>query len=98
MMMIISIVTLIFTFNRRESPWKIDSEATGVSAKLRLLEEELLSLEKVCPSDISKVSSLLRKQAKRYQALTGKIDDICRRMVLCNILTHSRIPQDNKRA
>ncbi|KAG2329869.1 hypothetical protein Bca52824_001049 [Brassica carinata] len=65
---------------RRESPWKIDSEATGVSAKLRLLEEELLNLEKVCPSDISKVSSLLRKQAKRYQALAGKIDDICRRM------------------
>ncbi|XP_010503201.1 PREDICTED: uncharacterized protein LOC104780406 isoform X1 [Camelina sativa] len=65
---------------RRESPWKIDSEATGVSAKLRLLEEELVNLEKVCRSDISKVPSLLRKQAKRYQALSGKIDDLCRRM------------------
>ncbi|XP_009150053.1 uncharacterized protein LOC103873397 isoform X2 [Brassica rapa] len=65
---------------RRESPWKIDSEATGVSAKLRLLEEELLNLEKVCPSDTSKVLSLLSKQAKRYQALVGKIDDLCRRM------------------
>ncbi|KAF3506639.1 hypothetical protein F2Q69_00007431 [Brassica cretica] len=65
---------------RRESPWKIDSEATGVSAKLRLLEEELLNLEKVCPSDNSKVLSLLSKQAKRYQALVGKIDDLCRRM------------------
>ncbi|ESQ37421.1 hypothetical protein EUTSA_v10002556mg [Eutrema salsugineum] len=65
---------------RRESPWKIDSEATGVSGKLRLLEEELLNLEKVCRSDISKVPSLLRKQAKRYQALAGKIDDLCRRM------------------
>ncbi|CAH2065271.1 unnamed protein product, partial [Thlaspi arvense] len=65
---------------RRESPWKIDSEATGVSAKLRLLEEELQNLEKVCRSDISKVPSLLRKQAKRYQALAGKIDDLCRRM------------------
>ncbi|KAF3546610.1 hypothetical protein DY000_02006302 [Brassica cretica] len=40
---------------RRESPWKIDSEATGVSAKLR-------------------------EQAKRYQALAGKIDDLCTRM------------------
>ncbi|KAF2545795.1 hypothetical protein F2Q70_00020911 [Brassica cretica] len=40
---------------RRESPWKIDSEATGVSAKLR-------------------------DQAKRYQALAGKIDDLCTRM------------------
>ncbi|XP_018436500.1 uncharacterized protein LOC108808896 isoform X2 [Raphanus sativus] len=67
-------------FVPRESPWKIDSEATGVSAKLRLLEEELVNLEKVCPSDISKVSSLLRKQANRYQALSGKIDDLCRRM------------------
>ncbi|KAJ0248311.1 hypothetical protein HA466_0154270 [Hirschfeldia incana] len=67
-------------FVPRESPWKIDSEATGVSAKLRLLEEELLNLEKDCPSDISKVSSLLTKQAKRYQALAGKIDDLCRRM------------------
>uniref|UniRef100_A0A1J3FV42 Uncharacterized protein n=2 Tax=Noccaea caerulescens TaxID=107243 RepID=A0A1J3FV42_NOCCA len=66
---------------RRESPWKIDSETTGVSAKLRLLEEELLNLEKVCRSDISKVPSLLRKQAKRYQALAGKIDDLCRRMM-----------------
>ncbi|CAN7022180.1 hypothetical protein BRARA_F01831 [Brassica rapa] len=65
---------------RRESPWKIDSEATGVSAKLRLLEEELLNLDKVCPSDTSKVLSLLSKQAKRYQALVGKIDDLCRRM------------------
>ncbi|XP_020880658.1 uncharacterized protein LOC9311825 isoform X3 [Arabidopsis lyrata subsp. lyrata] len=67
-------------FVPRESPWKIDSEGTGVSAKLRLLEEELLNLEKVCRSDISKVPSLLRKQAKRYQALSGKIDDLCRRM------------------
>ncbi|CAA7036792.1 unnamed protein product [Microthlaspi erraticum] len=65
---------------RSESPWKIDSEATGVSAKLRLLEEELVNLEKVCRNDISKVPSLLRKQAKRYQALAGKIDELCRRM------------------
>ncbi|KAF8114114.1 hypothetical protein N665_0041s0003 [Sinapis alba] len=65
---------------RRESPWKIDSEATGVSGKLRLLEEELLNLEKVCRDDISKVPSFLRKQSKRYQALAGKIDDLCTRM------------------
>ncbi|CAN8254996.1 unnamed protein product [Cochlearia groenlandica] len=65
---------------RRESPWKIDSEATGVSAKLRLLEEELVNLENVCRSDVSKVPSLLKKQAKRYQALAGKIDELCGRM------------------
>ncbi|CAF2074715.1 unnamed protein product [Brassica oleracea var. botrytis] len=58
----------------------VPSEATGVSAKLRLLEEELLNFEKVRRDDISKVPSLLRKQAKRYQALAGKIDDLCTRM------------------
>ncbi|GLU05282.1 hypothetical protein SLE2022_223910 [Rubroshorea leprosula] len=65
---------------RRESPWKVDGESTGVSSKLKLLEQELLNLEKIGNSDLSKVPSLLRKQAKRYQALTGKIDDLCRRM------------------
>ncbi|XAR69201.1 hypothetical protein NMG60_11000703 [Bertholletia excelsa] len=65
---------------RRESPWKVDGEATGVSSKLKLLEQELLNLERIGKSDISKVPSLMRKQAKRYQALAGKIDDLCRRM------------------
>ncbi|KAJ6342071.1 hypothetical protein OIU78_010085 [Salix suchowensis] len=65
---------------RRESPWKVDSDSTGVSSKLKLLEEELLNLEKVGKTDISKVPSLMRKQAGRYQALSGKIDDLCRRM------------------
>ncbi|ONK71507.1 uncharacterized protein A4U43_C04F9360 [Asparagus officinalis] len=57
--------------SRRESPWKVDGDST-VSSKLKLLEQEL--------SNLSKVSSLMRKQAKRYQSLTGKIDDLCRRM------------------
>ncbi|XP_059662010.1 uncharacterized protein LOC132308062 isoform X2 [Cornus florida] len=65
---------------RRESPWKVDGEATGVSSKLKLLEQELLNLETVGKSDLSKLPSLMRKQAKRYQALSGKIDDLCRRM------------------
>ncbi|KAL9369088.1 hypothetical protein Peur_040287 [Populus x canadensis] len=65
---------------RRESPWKVDGDSTGVSSKLKLLEEELLNLEKVGKTDISKVPSLMRKQAKRYQALAGKIDDLCGRM------------------
>ncbi|OMO52386.1 hypothetical protein COLO4_37233 [Corchorus olitorius] len=65
---------------RRESPWKVDGESTGVSSKLKLLEQELLNLEKVGKSDLSRVPSLMRKQAKRYQALTAKIDDLCRRM------------------
>lgn len=65
---------------RRESPWKVDGDSTGVSSKLKLLEEELLNLEKVGKTDISKAPSLMRKQAKRYQALAGKIDDLCGRM------------------
>lgn len=67
---------------RRESPWKVDGESTGVSSKLRSLEQELLNLENVGKGDLLKVPSLLRKQAKRYQSLAGKIDDLCRRMVL----------------
>ncbi|KAJ8432641.1 hypothetical protein Cgig2_033514 [Carnegiea gigantea] len=65
---------------RRESPWKVDGESTGVPSKLKLLEEELRNLEKVGKSNSPKVASSLRKQAKRYQELAGKIDDLCRRM------------------
>ncbi|KAI3418507.1 uncharacterized protein J3R85_013706 [Psidium guajava] len=64
----------------RESPWKLNGEGVGVSSKLKLLEQELLNLEKVGDGDTSKVPLLLRKQAKRYQALAGKIDDLCRKM------------------
>ncbi|XP_057963714.1 uncharacterized protein LOC131154908 isoform X2 [Malania oleifera] len=66
---------------RRESPWKVDGESTGIASKLKLLEQELLNLERIGKSDLSKVPSLMRKQAKRYQALAGKIDDLCQRMV-----------------
>lgn len=65
----------------------MDGESTGVSPKLKLLEQELLNLERVCRADLSKVPSQMRKQAKRYQALAGKIDDLCRRMVI-TLLTH----------
>lgn len=71
---------------RRESPWKVDGESTGVSAKLKLLEQELSNFERIGKSDLSKVPSLMRKQAKRYQALAGKIDDLCQRMVVCILL------------
>ncbi|XP_024993402.1 uncharacterized protein LOC112527172 isoform X2 [Cynara cardunculus var. scolymus] len=65
---------------RRESPWKVDGDSSGVSTKLKLLEQELQNLENIGANDLSKVPSLMRKQAKRYQALAGKIDDLCRRM------------------
>ncbi|GMH26795.1 hypothetical protein Nepgr_028638 [Nepenthes gracilis] len=65
---------------RRESPWRVKGESTGVSSKLKLLEKELLNLERIGESDLLKLPSLMRKQARRYQALAGKIDDLCRRM------------------
>ncbi|KAL0302529.1 UNVERIFIED_CONTAM: hypothetical protein Sangu_3096400 [Sesamum angustifolium] len=65
---------------RRESPWKVDGDSAGVSSKLKTLEQELLNMERVCKADLSKVPSQMRKQAKRYQALAGKIDDLCGRM------------------
>lgn len=65
---------------RRESPWKVDGDSSGVSAKLKLLEQELQNLENIGSNDLSKVPSLMKKQAKRYQALAGKIDDLCSRM------------------
>lgn len=65
---------------RRESPWKVEGELTGVSTKLKLLEQELVNLERIGKNDLMKVPSLMRKQAKRYQALAGKIDDLCKRM------------------
>lgn len=65
---------------RRESPWKVDSESNGIPSKLKLLEEELGNLEKVGKSSSLKVASSMRKHAKRYQDLAGKIEDLCRRM------------------
>ncbi|THU45494.1 hypothetical protein C4D60_Mb02t18520 [Musa balbisiana] len=67
---------------RRESPWKVDGESSGVSSKLKLLEQELVNLEKLGKEDPTKILSLMRKQSKRYQSLAGKIDDLCRKMRL----------------
>lgn len=63
----------------------MDGDSSGVSAKLKLLEQELQNLENIGANDLSKVPSLMKKQAKRYQALAGKIDDLCRRMVLAQL-------------
>ncbi|KAM0886167.1 hypothetical protein ACQ4PT_029861 [Festuca glaucescens] len=65
---------------RRESPWKVNIESSGVPGKLRLLEQELINLEKVGNGDLSKIPLVTRKQVKRYQTLAGKIDDLCKRM------------------
>ncbi|KAJ4785359.1 Ribonuclease P protein subunit P38-like protein [Rhynchospora pubera] len=64
----------------RESPWKTDLESSCVPSKMRVLEEELTNLENLGKGDISKIPSLMRKQAKRYQSLSVRIDDLCKRM------------------
>ncbi|KAI3983830.1 hypothetical protein MKX01_011538 [Papaver californicum] len=66
--------------SRREFPWKADGESTGVPAKLKLVEQELPNLERIDKCEPLKVSTSIRKQAKRYHGLSGKIDDLCRRM------------------
>jgi len=58
----------------------VDVESSGVPGKLRLLEQELINLEKVVNADSSKIPLVMRKQVKRYQTLAGKIDDLCKRM------------------
>ncbi|THU69511.1 hypothetical protein C4D60_Mb08t15170 [Musa balbisiana] len=65
---------------RRESPWRVDAESSRVSSKLKSLEDELVNLEKLGKGDASKIPSLMRKQEKRYQSLSAKIDDLCRKM------------------
>lgn len=55
-------------------------ESSGVPAKLQLLEQELINLEKIGNGDLSKIPLVMRKQVKRYQTLAGKIDDLCKRM------------------
>ncbi|CAJ2647001.1 uncharacterized protein LOC123907577 isoform X2 [Trifolium pratense] len=67
-------------FVARESPWKVDGDSAGISSKLKLLEQELINLDKVGKDFPSKVSSSIKKQAKRYQSLSEKIDDLCRRI------------------
>ncbi|KAF5938807.1 hypothetical protein HYC85_023066 [Camellia sinensis] len=72
-------------------PWKVDGESTGVSSKLELLEHELMKLERIGKGDQSKV----RKKAKRYQALSRKIDDLCKRVDSCNQVTNLRKKRDS---
>lgn len=66
---------------RRECPWKVDGESSGIFSKLKLLEQELVNLEKLGNGDSANTPMLMRKQTKRYQSLAGKIDELCRKMV-----------------
>ncbi|XP_020573790.1 uncharacterized protein LOC110020138 [Phalaenopsis equestris] len=78
---------------RREYPWKVNSDAAGVSSKLNLLEQELGELEKVEKVELTKVSLFLRKLWKRYQSLAGKIDDLCSRMQLSDAYEPTLSPE-----
>ncbi|PIN18606.1 hypothetical protein CDL12_08722 [Handroanthus impetiginosus] len=71
---------LISIAEGNQSPWTIDGDPTGVSSKLKVLAQELSNFERVDEANLSKVQSQMRKQAKRYQALAAKIDDLCGRM------------------
>nr|GMD94387.1 uncharacterized protein LOC109152641 isoform X3 [Ipomoea batatas] len=71
------LVDAVITMVAKEAPWK---ESAGVSSKLKQLELELLNLEIVGKRDLSKVTSLMQKQAEIYRAISGKIDDLCQRM------------------
>ncbi|KAI0520662.1 hypothetical protein KFK09_008140 [Dendrobium nobile] len=77
---------------RRDYPWKVSSDAAGVSSKLKLLEQDLSNLEKLDKGELSKVPLLLRKQARRYRSLAEKIDDLCRKMQLSESCEPSMSP------
>jgi hypothetical protein len=64
----------------------VDVESSGVPAKLRLLEQELINLEKVVNGDLSKIPLVMRKQVKRYQTLAGKIDDFAKEWYTCSFV------------
>ncbi|KAF7150557.1 hypothetical protein RHSIM_Rhsim02G0038400 [Rhododendron simsii] len=58
--------------SRRESPWKLESEASVVSSKLKLLKQELLNLERIGKSDLSKVSSRCGSKQGDIKLLQGR--------------------------
>ncbi|XP_076933914.1 uncharacterized protein LOC143599986 [Bidens hawaiensis] len=81
---------------RRESPRKVDGDSSDVSAKLKLVEQELQNLENIGANDLSNVPSSMKRQAKRYQDLARKIDDLCKRMLLVPNVSRLRNNADMK--
>ncbi|XVF53383.1 hypothetical protein PTKIN_Ptkin05aG0095100 [Pterospermum kingtungense] len=79
----------------KNTSWKMDIQALGVSYKIKRLKQQLLMLERLTGKQESVggveggdngmkgfllLISLLNKQVNRYQSLQGKIDDLCKRM------------------
>ncbi|XP_022737408.1 myosin heavy chain, muscle-like [Durio zibethinus] len=79
----------------KNTPWRMDLQALGVSYKIKRLKQQLLMLERLTGKQESGedmeggdngmkglllLLSLLNKQVSRYQSLQGKTDDLCKRM------------------
>ncbi|XVF10085.1 hypothetical protein REPUB_Repub07fG0152800 [Reevesia pubescens] len=79
----------------KNTPWRMDLQALGVSYKIKRLKQQLLMLERLTGKQESGedmeggdngmksfllLISSLNKQVSRYQSLQGKIDDLCKRM------------------
>ena len=80
----------------KNTSWRMDLHALGVSYKIKRLKQQLLMLERLTGKQESGedmeggdngmkgfllLISSLNKQVSRYQSLQGKIDDLCKRMV-----------------
>ncbi|KAL1532047.1 myosin-2 heavy chain-like isoform X1 [Salvia divinorum] len=79
---------------KSNSTLKLDIHALGVSYKIKRLKQQFLMLERlmgkqedsknnnvdVAVKALYAFTSLLNKQADRYQSLQGKIDELCQRM------------------
>ncbi|XP_022734162.1 myosin heavy chain, muscle-like [Durio zibethinus] len=79
----------------KNTPWRMDLQALGVSYKIKRLKQQLLMLERLTGKQENGedmkgsdngmegfllLISLLNKQVSRYQSLQGKTDDLCKRM------------------
>ncbi|XWS48580.1 hypothetical protein CRYUN_Cryun13aG0088900 [Craigia yunnanensis] len=79
----------------KNTPWRMDLRALGVSYKIKRLKQQLLMLERLTGKQESGedmeggdngmkgfllLISLLNKQVNRYQSLQGKTDDLCKRI------------------
>ncbi|WRX18374.1 hypothetical protein QQP08_010861 [Theobroma cacao] len=79
----------------KNTPWRMDLQALGVSYKIKRLKQQLLMVERLTGKQESgedtegddngmkgflSLISLLNKQVSRYLSLQGKTDDLCKRM------------------
>lgn len=83
-----------FINKTKQSQWKMDFHALGVSYKIKRLKQQLVLVEKLTGRQTNddenaeigikaylSLTTLLNKQVGRYQSLQEKTDDLCKRMV-----------------